>query len=148
MPRQEVERAAIVGERARVVATSIEEVGKLAVDVRVGSYEFDSSVSEMQDFLVSTKGTSYYARPDGPIDDSPMALRTAFWLLTDEKYKSALAQFLKKKGEDVYAVEDPKRPPSFSQTTAVPRCVVMPSARIPAVPASAAAPVRTAPTAA
>jgi len=88
---------------------------RLAVDVRVGSYEFDSSVPEEQDFLVSTKGTSYFARPDGPLDDSPVALRTAFWLLTDERYKSALAQFLKKKGEDVYAVEDPKRPPSFSK---------------------------------
>jgi predicted Zn-dependent protease len=44
-----------------------------------------------------------------------VALRTSLWLLTDEKYKSALAQFLKKKGEDVYAVEDPKRPPSFSR---------------------------------
>ncbi len=88
---------------------------RLAVDVRVGSYEFDSSVPEELDFLVSTKGTSYYARTDGPLDDSPTALRTALWLLTDEKYKSALAQFLKKKGEDVYTVEDPKRPSSFSK---------------------------------
>ncbi len=51
----------------------------------------------------------------GPLDDSPVALRTALWLMTDEQYKSALVQFLKKKGEDVYAVEDPKRPPSFSR---------------------------------
>jgi predicted Zn-dependent protease len=35
--------------------------------------------------------------------------------VTDEKYKAALSQFLKKKGENVYAVEDPKRPPSFSK---------------------------------
>lgn len=88
---------------------------RLSADVRVGSYQFDSSVPEEMDFLISTKGTSYYARPEGPIDDSPVALRTSLWLLTDEKYKSALAQFLKKKGEDVYTVEDPKRPPSFSK---------------------------------
>jgi TldD protein len=88
---------------------------RVAVDVRVGSYEFDSSVPEELDFILSTKGTSYFARSDGPIDDSAVALRTSLWLLTDEKYKSALAQFLKKKGEDVYTVEDPKRPPSFSR---------------------------------
>ncbi|MDY7225175.1 TldD/PmbA family protein [Hyalangium rubrum] len=88
---------------------------QLAVDVRVGSYDFDSSVPEEMDFLVSTKGTSYFARPEGPIDDSSVALRTSLWLMTDEKYKSALVQFLKKKGEDVYTVEDPKRPPSFSR---------------------------------
>ena len=45
----------------------------------------------------------------------PPALRTALWLVTDEKYKPALFNFLKKKGDDVYAVDDPKRPPSFSK---------------------------------
>ena len=35
--------------------------------------------------------------------------------MTDEKYKAALSQFLKKKGESVYTVEDPKQPPSFSK---------------------------------
>jgi TldD protein len=88
---------------------------RLVADVRVGSYVFDSSVPDEMDYFGSTKGTSYYARVDGPIDDSAMALRTALWLLTDEKYKSALAQFLKKKGEDVYTVDDPKRPSSFSR---------------------------------
>lgn len=88
---------------------------RLAVDVRVGTYQFDSSVPEEMDFIISTKGTSYYARSEGPVDDSPVALRTALWLLTDERYKSALVQFLKKKGENVYTVEDPKRPPSFSK---------------------------------
>jgi predicted Zn-dependent protease len=88
---------------------------KLYVDVRVGSYEFDSSVPEEMDFGFSSKGTSYISRKDGPIDNSPMALRTALWLVTDEKYKSALFQYLKKKGENVYAVENPKQPPSFSK---------------------------------
>ncbi len=88
---------------------------RLAVDVRVGSYDFDSSVPEEMDFLMSTKGTSYFARTEGPIDDAPVALRTSLWLMTDEKYKSALVQFLKKKGENVYMVEDPQRPPSFSR---------------------------------
>jgi predicted Zn-dependent protease len=88
---------------------------QLYADVRVGTYEFDSSVPEEMDFILSTKGTSYYARPEGPLDDSPVALRTALWLMTDERYKNALVQFLKKKGENVYAVEDPKRPASFSR---------------------------------
>ena len=88
---------------------------KLYVDVRVGSYDFDSSVPEGLEFSFSTKGTSYISRKEGPLDDSPLALRTALWLITDEKYKSALFQYLKKKGEDVYAVEDPKRPPSFTK---------------------------------
>ncbi len=87
---------------------------KLFVDVRVGDYAFDSSMGD-DDLSFSLKGTSYLTRKAAPIDDSPAALRTALWLVTDEKYKLALFNFLKKKGDDVYAVEDPKRPPSFSK---------------------------------
>ena len=90
---------------------------KVFTDVRVGDYAFDSSIAEDLDFNFSTKGNSYLAHKQGPLDDSPAALRTALWLITDEKYKSALFNFLKKKGEDVYAVEDPKRPPAFSRET-------------------------------
>ena len=86
---------------------------KISVDVRVGDYAFDSSVGD-DDLSFSLKGTSYLTRKGAPIDDSPAALRTALWLVTDEKYKLALFNFLKKKGDEVYAVEDPKRPPSFT----------------------------------
>lgn len=87
----------------------------LAVDVRVGSYAFDSSRGDARDLAYSTRGTSHLAHQAAPLDDSPAALRTALWLLTDEKYKAALFDFLKKKGDEVYAVDDPKRAPSFAR---------------------------------
>ena len=99
---------------------------KIQVDVRVGGYAFDSSVGDDLD-LYSLKGTSYLARKSAPLDDSPAALRTALWLVTDEKYKAALFNFLKKRGDEVYAVEDPRRPPSFSKESPE----VMPGARAP-----------------
>lgn len=85
------------------------------VDVRVGSYEFDNSADQALDFSFSNKGNSYATQRTAPIDDDPLALRTALWLLTDEKYKASLFEYLKKKGEHVYVVEDPKRPHSFSR---------------------------------
>lgn len=88
---------------------------KLSVDVRVGDYAFDSSFNEELDFSFSLKGASYLTKKSAPLDDSPAALKTALWLITDEKYKQALFNYLKKKGEDVYSVEDPKRAPSFSK---------------------------------
>lgn len=91
---------------------------KLYVEVRVGDHGFDSSTADEMDFTFSTKGTSYVTRKLGPLDDDPAALRTALWLVTDEKYKNALFNYSKKKGENVYAVEDPKRPPSFSREKA------------------------------
>lgn len=71
---------------------------KLYVDVRVGTYEFDNSRDEEMDFSFSPKGQSYVSPKNGPIDDDPLALRTALWLVTDEKYKGALFNYLKKKG--------------------------------------------------
>jgi predicted Zn-dependent protease len=88
---------------------------RVYADVRVGSPEFDNSINEEFDFNFSLKGTSYTTRKEGPLDDDPTALRTALWLITDEKYKTGLFNFLKKKGEAVYVVEDPKKPPAFSR---------------------------------
>ncbi len=91
---------------------------KIYADLRVGSYEFDNSIGEDLDFNFSMKGNSYITRKAGPIEDDPVALRTALWLITDEKYKGALFNYLKKKGENVYSVDNPKKPPSFSREKA------------------------------
>jgi TldD protein len=102
---------------------------RVFADVRVGSHELDNSVNEEFDFNFSLKGTSYTTRKEAPLDDDLTALRTALWLITDEKYKGGLFNLLKKKGEAVYVVDDPKKPPSFSRE--------QPSAFIgPAVPYS------------
>lgn len=103
---------------ARYGALFQDAVGRdrqIFVDVRVGDYDFDSSVEDEFDFSTSLKGSSYLTKKSAPIDDSPAALRTALWLVTDEKYKTSLFHYLKKKGEDVYVVDDPKRPPSFTK---------------------------------
>jgi TldD protein len=87
---------------------------RVYVDVRVGGFDFDSSTSEEMDFNFSLKGTSYTARKEAPLDDDPAALRAALWIITDERYKASLFNYLKKKGENVYVVDDPKRPQAFS----------------------------------
>ena len=88
---------------------------KIYADVRVGSYDFDNSMDEGMDFSFSTKGQSFIPKKDAPLDDDPMALRTALWLVTDDRYKTAVYNYLKKKGENVYAVDDPNKLPSFSK---------------------------------
>jgi len=89
---------------------------KLYADVRVGTYAFDSSQSEDEVAMsFATNGPSYVARRQGPIEEDPLALRTSLWLVTDEKYKSALFAFQKKKGDGIYRVEDPNQPPSFTR---------------------------------
>ena len=87
---------------------------RLQVDVRVGSYAFDNTgQQEMFDFDGSDSG--YSTGREAPLDDDPVALRNALWLLTDEHYKKSLSAFLKKKGKEVYRPDDPDAPASFSR---------------------------------
>ena len=80
---------------------------RLAVDVRVGSYELDSSEGEadLPFFLGADQGPTWLARDEAPHTPDPEALHNALWLLTDEKYKGALSSFLKRKAQGVYAAD-------------------------------------------
>ncbi|MFN7130818.1 MAG: TldD/PmbA family protein [Myxococcales bacterium] len=89
---------------------------KLYVDVRVGSYELDNSGGDPLEVDFSTMN-NYATRKDAPLDDDARALRTALWLITDEKYKAALAGYLKKRSRQVYEVEQKEKAVSFTKET-------------------------------
>jgi TldD protein len=88
---------------------------KLFVDVRVGSYELDSSGGDETSMFFGPEGQTYFASKDAPLDDDVAALRNALWLVTDEKYKEALSSYFKKKSKRVYRNDDPELAPSFSR---------------------------------
>jgi len=87
----------------------------LSVDVRVGSYQLDSSGGGDDVLVLGPEAPTWYAPKDAPLDDDPQALRNALWLLTDERYKEALASYFKKRSREVYRRDDPERAPSFSR---------------------------------
>ena len=87
----------------------------LFVDLRVGSYAFDSSGADDHTIVLGGEGPSWYAPKDAPLDGDTTALRNALWLATDERYKEALASYFKKKSREVYRQDGPDRPPSFSR---------------------------------
>lgn len=95
--------------------------GKLFVDVRVGSYESDSSErpSEPSFFFSDPGGPTYLAPMDAPLDVHPDALRTALWLLTDQQYKAALSSWLKGKAQQVYSPKEKEKVDSFSRVEPV-----------------------------
>jgi predicted Zn-dependent protease len=84
-------------------------------DVRVGSYDLDSSGGNEPLLSFGSEGPSWVAPRDAPLDPDPAALRNALWLVTDEKYKEALSNFLKKRSRDVYRDEGDQRAPSFTR---------------------------------
>ncbi len=88
---------------------------KLLVDVRVGSYEFDSSGRDELSMFLPQEGQTWFAPRDAPVEDEPQALRNALWILTDEKYKEALSAYFKKRSKGVYRAEEPDRAASFTR---------------------------------
>jgi TldD protein len=91
----------------------------LYVDVRVGSYVFDSSSPDDTSIILGDSSPSWYAPKDAPLEGDATALRNALWLATDERYKEALASYFKKKSREVYRQDEPNRPPSFSREAPV-----------------------------
>jgi len=91
---------------------------KLFADVRVGSYELDSSGRDELTMFMGAEGQTYFASKDAPLEDEPRALRNALWLVTDEKYKEALSSYFKKKSKGVYRAEEGERAPSFTREAA------------------------------
>jgi TldD protein len=90
----------------------------LFVDLRVGSYDFDSSGPDESTIVIGGgggDGPTWYAPKDAPLDGDATALRNALWLATDEKYKEALAAYFRKKSKAVYRQDEPDRAPSFSR---------------------------------
>lgn len=94
--------------------------GDVQVDLRVGSYDFDSSAPEENSIMLGggDEGPTWYAPKEAPLDGDTTALRNALWLATDEKYKAALATYLKKRSKAVYREEEQDRPSSFSHEAA------------------------------
>ncbi len=89
---------------------------EVAVDVRVGSYTFDSRM-EKDDGYYGELGT-FEPSSRVPVDNDSTALRTALWLLTDSAYKDALSSYFRKKAKRVNRVE--KKPvDSLSQEEAI-----------------------------
>ena len=89
----------------------------LHVDLRVGGYDFDSSSPDQNTIVLGgpDDGPTWYAPKEAPLEGDTTALRNALWLATDEKYKEALATYLKKKSKAVYREDEKDRPASFSR---------------------------------
>jgi TldD protein len=112
---KDVARQELAGRYGAIFEDSVRRDRNLYVDLRVGSYELDSSSTDDSALVLGVEGPSWYAPKDAPLDGDVDALRTALWLATDERYKEALASYFKKKSRDVYRAADPERAPSFSR---------------------------------
>jgi predicted Zn-dependent protease len=116
---KEISKSEIEGRYGALFDDASKRDRNLYVDVRVGSYELDSSGPAEQTIILGDDGPSWYAPKDAPLDGDTAALRNALWLATDERYKDALASYYKRRSRDVYRNADKDRAPSFSREAAV-----------------------------
>jgi predicted Zn-dependent protease len=87
------------------------------VEVRVGDYDFDNYANvDAQNFRFG----GYTPSSMAPLSPDPLALRSGLWLLTDDAYKTALSNYLAKKGGAVFKADDEdSQVGSFSKAPAV-----------------------------
>jgi predicted Zn-dependent protease len=112
---KDVARHEIAGRYGAVYEDASRRDRNLYVDVRVGSYDLDSSGADDQTIVLGGDGPSWVAPRDAPLEGDTAALRNVLWLATDERYKEALASFFKKKSREVYRTDERDRAPSLSR---------------------------------
>jgi predicted Zn-dependent protease len=112
---KDVTRHEVAGRYGAVFEDDTRHDRTLYVDVRVGSYQLDSSGTDDSVLVLGGEGPSWYAPKNAPLDGETTALRNALWLATDEKYKEALASYFKKKSREIYRASEQDRAPSFSR---------------------------------
>ena len=99
-----------------MVENSYQQVRQGAVEVRVGDYKFDNTADDSAERAFDMEDFERYEPPSlVPIDNSPDALRASLWLLTDTRYKQALATLHKKRGARVTKMVEDESMPSFSR---------------------------------
>jgi TldD protein len=87
------------------------------VEVRVGSYLFDNTAdAPAAGEWNQANEELYQPGAEIPLDDDPDALRGTLWLLTDTRYKSALAALNQKRGTRATKVVEDEKLPSFART--------------------------------
>jgi predicted Zn-dependent protease len=101
-----------------VVTKSQNRSRQASAEVRVGDYQLDNTSSERELQFDPADADAYEPPSDAPLDDDPQALRGTLWLLTDTKYKRALAAYAKKRGRRATTVVEDENLPSFSREPA------------------------------
>jgi TldD protein len=87
-----------------------------AVEVRVGSYQFDNTADDSTEKMLDLDDFDRYQPPTYvALDDDPDSIRATMWLQTDARYKEALATLHKKRGARVTKMVEDEKMPSFSR---------------------------------
>lgn len=114
---KDVDSRSVAGRFGAVHSRRASRYRALLPDVRVGSYEFDST-SEPETFGFDYDDGAYHPSHALPLENDLHALKSAVWLVIDTTYKQALASFLGKRASLVHRPDQPDRPAAFTREAA------------------------------
>ncbi|MGD0839243.1 MAG: TldD/PmbA family protein, partial [Polyangia bacterium] len=98
-----------------LVEDNYQHARQAAVEVRVGSYQFDNTADDPSEKPFDLDDLDRYEPPVFvPVDNDRDGLRATLWLQTDARYKQALAALHKKRGARVTKMVEDEKLPSFS----------------------------------
>ena len=102
-----------------LVEDNYQHVRQGAVEVRVGSYQFDNTADDSAEKAFDMEDFDRYEPPVFvPVDNNIDGIRATLWLQTDARYKQALATLHKKRGARVTKMVEDEKMPSFSREKA------------------------------
>ncbi len=85
------------------------------VEVRVGDYQFDNTADAQQSDWNPAIDELYEPSNELPIEDDADAMRSTLWLMTDARYKGALAALNQKRGNRATTVVEDEKLASFAK---------------------------------
>lgn len=89
----------------------------LYADVRVGSPALDNSEDPYPEFTSPMRMQVF--QNVAPLEQNLTALKKTLWMLTDTRYKEAVASFMKVKAQNIYETTDPDFKGSFGKAEPV-----------------------------
>jgi TldD protein len=99
-----------------LIEDNYQHVRQGAVEVRVGSYQFDNTADDSAEKSFDMEDFDRYEPPVFvPVDNDVDGMRATLWLQTDARYKQALATLHKKRGARVTKMVEDEKMPSFSR---------------------------------
>jgi predicted Zn-dependent protease len=103
---KEEQSVSISGKFGSITSVADRTNRSVYVEVRVGDYKFDNTERKDRGYDFGSFGLIPMSSYTVPLDNDEMAIRNVLWYLTDMKYKEALDNYLKKKGEKIFSVEE------------------------------------------
>ncbi|RKY86337.1 TldD/PmbA family protein [candidate division KSB1 bacterium] len=103
---KEIESIDLAAKYGAIYSDNNDKTRTAFVEVRVGDYSFDNTGQKGSGFFFGSDHRLYSDSYIIPVENDESSIRNVLWYITDFKYKEAINNYLKKKGQAVFEAEE------------------------------------------